>query len=404
MMIKLVTLFLSAFALTACIHEKRQPTYAASAYDLQAETLFPYTVVDSGQDQCFDQSPQAIPCPPTQQPFAGQDAQYAAPMSQYLNNGDGTVTDQTTGLMWQKDATQMSLTQAEEAAAHANLGGYSDWRLPSAKELFSLVNFSGRQEVSSRQVVTSATDAAPFLDTRYFEFKSTGSHDLNAVFATRTRLANSELTRGEVVYTVNFTTGQLKAYPAESSQERRFSVRLVRGNPDYGKNHLIDNGDGTVSDVATGLMWSTLDSLRPLSWQDALKYAENLSSGGYADWRVPNIKELQSIVDYRRVGTGKPPISPRFVTSPFQRESGEIDYALYWSSTSVKGIAGAATIQFGRSPSDALLASQHRPEQGLAIPGVQHTSLKGHWVDDGLHAPGNNRPQKHFVRAVRNVH
>ncbi|UXI02570.1 DUF1566 domain-containing protein [Photobacterium sp. TY1-4] len=404
MMIKPVTLFLCAFALTACIHEERQPVYAASAYDLQAETLFPYTVVDSGLDQCFDQSPQAIPCPSTHQPFAGQDAQYTAPTSQYLDNGDGTVTDQTTGLMWQKDATQMSLTQAEETAVHANLGGYSDWRLPSAKELFSLVNFSGRQTVSPHQVVTTTAETAPFIDTRYFEFKPLGSHELNAVFATRTRLAGGQLTHGEVVYTVNFATGQLKAYPAESSQERRFSVRLVRGNPDYGKNHLIDNGDGTISDVATGLMWSTLDSLRPLSWQDALQYADNLSNGGYADWRVPDIKELQSIVDYRRVGTGKPPISPRFVTSQFQRESGEVDYALYWSSTSVKGYAGAATIQFGRSPGDALLASQHRPEQGLAIPGVQHTSLKAHGAFDGLYAQGNSRQQKHFVRAVRNIH
>ncbi|UTV28947.1 DUF1566 domain-containing protein [Photobacterium atrarenae] len=405
MMVKFVTLFLTSSALTACIHEERQPTYTASAYELQRDTLFPFTVVDSGLNQCFEQSPQPIPCPSRHQPFTGQDAQYTAPASQYIDNGDGTIIDQTTGLMWQKSYTLVTLAQAEAAAKEAMLGGYPDWRLPNAKELFSLVNFSGQYRENPYNSIEAAADAMPFIDTAYFDFQYPASHNLNAIFATRTRLSGGKITHGDVVYTVNFASGQLKAYPVEPSQNRRFYIRLVRGNPDYGKNRLIDNGDGTISDVATGLMWSTLDSMRPLSWQDVLQYAENLSYGGYLDWRVPNIKELQSIVDYNRVATGKPPISPRFVTSLYQRESGDIDYALYWSSTSIKRSAGASTIQFGHSTGDALLAHYHEPAtRGLDLPGVQHTSLKIVQAGNGLSILGGKRQQKHFVRAVRNIH
>lgn len=74
-------------------------------------------------------------------------------------------------------------------------------------------------------------------------------------------------------------------------------VRAVRGNT-YGENSFTDNSDGTVTDTATGLMWQQDDSGAGMVWGDGLVYAENLEVGGYTDWRLPNVKELQSIVDY----------------------------------------------------------------------------------------------------------
>ncbi|KJU83017.1 protein containing DUF1566, partial [Candidatus Magnetobacterium bavaricum] len=62
----------------------------------------------------------------------------------YKNNGDGTITDLKTGLMWQKTpGTKKTWTEASNGAATLNLGGYTDWRLPSIKELYSLIEFSG---------------------------------------------------------------------------------------------------------------------------------------------------------------------------------------------------------------------------------------------------------------------
>ena len=50
-------------------------------------------------------------------------------------------------------------------------------------------------------------------------------------------------------------------------------VRYVRGNPAYGKNDFHDNGDGTITDRATGLMWQKADSGKGMNWEPALAYA-----------------------------------------------------------------------------------------------------------------------------------
>lgn len=76
-------------------------------------------------------------------------------------------------------------------------------------------------------------------------------------------------------------------------------MRYVRGNPAYGRNDFHDNGDGTLSDRATGLSWQKADS-GSLDWEQTLACAESLTLAGDDDWRLPNARELQSIVDYTR--------------------------------------------------------------------------------------------------------
>ncbi len=61
-----------------------------------------------------------------------------------------------------------------------------------------------------------------------------------------------------------------------------------------------DNGDGTVTDTSTGLMWQQAGSSNSMTWEQALAYCEGLNLGGYTDWRLPTIKELYSLVDYTR--------------------------------------------------------------------------------------------------------
>ena len=89
-------------------------------------------------------------------------------------------------------------------------------------------------------------------------------------------------------------------YYARGGSTQTMDVRLVRGNTDYGKNAYVNNGDGTITDTATGLMWLQKDSGTAMTWQQALAYAEASTVDGYSDWRLPNAKELQSIVDYTR--------------------------------------------------------------------------------------------------------
>ena len=86
----------------------------------------------------------------------------------------------------------------------------------------------------------------------------------------------------------------------------------------------MNNGDGTVTDRATGLMWQKADDGTARNWEDSLAYAENLQLAGYSDWRLPNQKELHSIVDYGYI----PAINPIFnIADP---------KAWFWSSTPVR--------------------------------------------------------------------
>ena len=117
--------------------------------------------------------------PASGEAFYGQDAQYTGFEPAYQNNGDGTVTDLVTGLMWQKSpdmdgdgdidyADKMSFDEAMAAADTFSLAGYDDWRLPKIKEMYSLIVFSGIDP--SGYEGTDTEDLVPFIDTDYFDF------------------------------------------------------------------------------------------------------------------------------------------------------------------------------------------------------------------------------------------
>ena len=83
------------------------------------------------------------------------------------------------------------------------------------------------------------------------------------------------------------------------SAEKTFFVLCVRGNPSYGKNDFQDNGDGTITDRATGLMWSKADSGQGMNWQDALAWVQKKNAEkflGHDDWRLP---EREGIAEHR---------------------------------------------------------------------------------------------------------
>ena len=99
------------------------------------------------------------------------------------------------------------------------------------------------------------------------------------------------------------------------------------------------------------------DSGKGMTWQEALEYAENYNYGGYDDWRLPSIKELQSIVDYDRSPdfTSSAAIFPLFNCTQIINEAGQKDYPAYWSSTTHQRYASdwvginACYVCFGRA-------------------------------------------------------
>ena len=68
-------------------------------------------------------------------------------------------------------------------------------------------------------------------------------------------------------------------------------------SPVVAAGRFVDNGDGTVTDRITGLMWAAKDNGSPISWPDARRYCQNYIGGGHINWRMPTLAELSSLYD-----------------------------------------------------------------------------------------------------------
>ena len=112
-----------------------------------------------------------------------------------------------------------------------------------------------------------------------------------------------------------------------------YYVRAVREGQCGSLDNFVDNGDGTVSDTDTGLMWQKDTAPGTYTWQQALSYCETSTLAGYNDWRLPNVNELHSIVDYsRQLPTINTTYFPNTVSS------------YYWSSTTLVSYTDSARV------------------------------------------------------------
>ena len=366
----------------------------------------PYTIVDTGQTKCYDNRNEIAP-PKPGQPFHGQDAQHRGPQPSYKLSADGlTVQDNITGLTWQRSpdtnsdgvlnsSDKLTLKQAKTLPAKLNtakFGGFNDWRLPTIKELYSLIIFSGVDSGPG----ADTTRVTPFIDTKYFKFAygdvRAGERTIDSQWATSTLyVANTNQMFG-----VNFADGRIKGYGTSmpGRPDKTFFAICVRGNPNYGKNDFHDNGDGTITDRATGLMWAKADSGRGMNWEAALAWVQQGNAEkylGHSDWRLPNAKELQSIVDYARSPdtTGSPAINPLFSCTQITNEVGQADYPYYWTGTThATTIAGgnAVYIAFGRAAGWPTGVPGHGGGPGRRGPG------RGGPPPGGPGGPGGPRP------------
>ena len=137
-----------------------------------------YPVVGTNQDGFWDSDGKSIATPAAGTAFYGQDAQHPSKKSSYRNNGDGTISDMVTGLMWTQTtdrngdaainkADKLTYADAIKSASKVTLGGYNDWRLPTIKELYSLIRFNGQEP---RPQDRSAAGLTPFIDSSIFGF------------------------------------------------------------------------------------------------------------------------------------------------------------------------------------------------------------------------------------------
>merc|ERR1719233_224498 len=220
---------------------------------------------------------------------------------------------------------EVTWVEGMEGAETATTGGYTDWRMPTLKELFSLILYSGQ--------CLGETHIRFFIDAEFFDHPLGEDREIDAQTWSSSSYDGDVMNNNlPVTFGVNFVDGRVKAYP--QGQDGKFA-RYVRGSLDYGTNVFQNNNDGTISDMATGLMWLQSDSSADLDWEGALAYAESMSFAGYSDWRLPTIKELNSIVDYSK-SQGEPAIDESvFQITQIKDSEGEDWYPYFWSSTTL---------------------------------------------------------------------
>lgn len=398
------------------------PTYAATTLLLMsmqgawAQDLT-YTLVDTMQDSCFDVAGNEITCPAEDEDLFGQDAQHPRIATSYSDNGDGTIRDNITGLLWQKtpEFDRKQYADALEYCSTLELGGLSNWRVPSIKELYSLADFRGEL------LKPEEGGPTPYLDTTVFDFEyPDGGMIFAGQYWSSTLYIKGPVMNGlnQGAFGFNFADGHIKSYgtgldfytgaaatssglstgPADGQAPGNF-VRCVSGDEGlYGVNDFVDNDDGTITDNATGRMWQHADDGYRREWPEALAYCESLELGGHDDWYLPNSKELQSIVDYSR--TGFPAINETFFS--ITEDSETLDF---WSSTTFGDWKNYANVlAFGKALSKSGDQTEYTDWHGA---GAQRSSIKSHQGQDmtedttcSVNACDYNRSDN-LVRCVR---
>jgi len=173
-----------------------------------------------------------------------------------------------------------------------NFGGFNDWRLPSILELNSIIDY-GRLNPSINKLFFPMMMSSTY-------WSSTITND-----------------NPEKIWCLIFGNGHI----FKNTIDNKCFTIAVRGMSKQVKK-IIDNNDGTITDSDTGLMWQKTNN-ESLEWENAISYCESLNLEGYNDWRMPNIKELISIINNKYFLNAN-----REFFQAFNQD------LLYWSSTS----------------------------------------------------------------------
>ena len=250
-------------------------------------------VLKTGQTKSYDENGNVV----TDGSVKDDGYYQAGEARSYTRYSMGIVKDNVTGLEWQDDVDSVSSNwdEAQSYCHNLTLAG-GQWRLPTIEELETLVD-----DVQH-----------PSVESNLFEHITSSRYWSSTLYADDNSSA----------WSIQFGIGTW----AYGNKGNNLFVRCVRGEQLYTSNFSRNDSSGIVVDNATGLQWQDNykdngGHIKDTNWTEAIAYCENLSLGGYTDWRLPNIKELLSITDHLR---SYPAISPVFQY---------INSYDYWSST-----------------------------------------------------------------------
>jgi len=192
------------------------------------------------------------------------------PASLTVSDSGNLVTDDVTGLVWQRnfDARSFTWDDAKQYCACLELDGRRGWQLPSRIQLASLVDWTK---------ASPSIDAGAFPGTPNENFWTASPVTTSPGLAYLAFFLNGHTTYSDVTYEYRVRCVQ----PATAAASERYRI-----------------ADGTVYDTQTRLTWQQVNPTSRYSWADADAYCAVLSLGGDGDaWRLPSINELQTLVD-----------------------------------------------------------------------------------------------------------
>lgn len=195
----------------------------------------------------------------------------------YTDHGNGTITDNNTGLMWISDPADAQVGQKEtwsdasQSCEDLVYAEHSDWRLPTVYELETLCHL-GQYD--------------PAIDNLFAVESST--YWTSTLYAQNPSLA----------WQCHFKYGK-SSWDFQSAKCYFRPVRQIGSSTKA--ERYTDHGDGTITDNNTGLMWVASPEAAGVagtfSWADAVDACETLIYASYSDWRLPNLNELLSLSD-----------------------------------------------------------------------------------------------------------
>ena len=235
----------------------------------------------------------------------GEDADYSFFPPSYSDLNNGTVLDNVTGLQWQqKDAGEMTYEQAIIYADTSSLGGFTDWRLPSPLEAYSITLLSKNRP--PLDLTAFAPSVAEYWWTNLPQY-----NDASKVWVTNAG--------GGI-------GNHLKKETISAGGTKKIHARIVRDAsvPEILPAPYVRTPYGSIIDQRTNLEWLPIPSPDSITWEQALQFCEQSTMGSHDDWRMPNSKELFSLTSQAH---SSPSIDPIFgITST---------NTMYWSSTTL---------------------------------------------------------------------
>jgi len=244
-------------------------------------------------DSCYDNEGEIV-CPEYGEKFYGQDAQYSKrgfctkrhfSVKSDVENEKVTI-DNYTGLEWTSSFfPEKTWNEASDSCKNLEYGGFSDWRLPTLPEAFTIAGLNDEEAAESG-----------------FEYRQNSSKDL--YFWTLSS-DYSDYSGNYYPYIIkdHNDSGEGSVYDVETTiaqQDETHILRCVRGEKYDTYSLLVTKriaGDEVLEGSSYKLLWQkNLETEK--NWKEALSYCENLEYAGFSDWRLPSINELFTMYNY----------------------------------------------------------------------------------------------------------